>query len=106
MTKSIDSTEFDTKVLGSELPVLMKLGATWCGPCGIMNPIMDELTNDLAGKVDVVAVDVDDSPDIALDLDVLSVPTFVAFSNGQVKGSTVGAMSKKALVEWFTDQIR
>jgi len=106
MTKAINSEDFDTKVLGSDLPVLLKLGATWCGPCDIMNPIMDELSNDLAGKVEVVAVDVDDNPDIATDLDVLTVPMFVAFSNGQVKGSTAGVMSKKVLVEWFAETIR
>lgn len=101
MTDVITSDDFDTKVLGSHLPVLMKLGATWCGPCGIMNPIMDELSAELDGKVAVVSVDVDESSDIAMDLDVANVPMFVSFNNGRVKGSIVGAMTKQDLVRWL-----
>jgi thioredoxin 1 len=105
MIDQATSENYNTKVLGAELPVLVKVGATWCGPCGIMNPILEELTKEVADKMHIVNVDVDDSPDVANELNVENVPTFVVFQNGQELGRRVGAVSKQELVIWAGEAI-
>ncbi len=105
MTDAANSDDFDTKVLGSTQPVLLKVGATWCGPCGIMNPILDELSQELT-NVKIVNVDVDESRDVALDLGVEGVPTFFAIDNGQIVGEPlVGALPKDELMDWFNQAL-
>ena len=80
MSQIVASADFDTKVLGADKAVLVDFFATWCGPCKRLAPVIDELSSELAGKVDVYKLDIDQSPDIAARFKVSSVPTIMLFA--------------------------
>jgi thioredoxin 1 len=94
-----NDANFETEVLKSEPPVLVDFSATWCGPCKKLEPIVDELAGDYAGKVKVVKVDVDKAPGIAAKFGVMSVPTLLLFQGGAVKDQVVGVVPKRVLSE-------
>lgn len=97
MVKEIFSADFATEVLGSEKPVLVDFFATWCGPCKMLAPVLDELTQEVGDKANVVKVDVDASPDVAADYGVMSVPTLAVFQGGKLVRHAVGALPKARL---------
>jgi len=78
----------------SEIPVLVDFWAPWCGPCKAMNPIMEELEQEYAGKVKLVKINVDENIDAPGRYSVMSIPTFIIMKDGKVAGSFVGARSK------------
>ena len=73
--------------------------ATWCGPCRMLSPILDEVEEEMAGKMEVVKVNVDDADEVAAQYRIMSIPTLLFFKNGQIVDKTVGAMPKNALVD-------
>lgn len=101
MAEQISSANFDEKVLKSDKPVLVDFFATWCGPCKMVSPIVDEIAGEMAGKVDVYKIDVDENPDIASRYDVMSIPTLIVFKNGTVYKSTLGAQPKQNILALF-----
>ncbi len=97
-TEIINSSNFKQKVLEASEPVLVDFFATWCGPCKMLAPTIDEISSEMAGKAQVYKLDIDQSPDIAQMYGVMSVPTLIAFKNGQPVKQTVGVQSKQALL--------
>lgn len=98
MAKVISSSEFQSEVLESDIPVLVDFFATWCGPCKMVAPILDEVAEEVAGKAKVYKVDVDQSPDLAQRYSIMSVPTMIVFENGQIKKTSMGAQPKQGLL--------
>ena len=98
----LTDVNFEEEVLKSNLPVLVDFFATWCGPCKMMGPIVEELAKELEGKVKVVEVDVDKAPQSAEKYAIMSVPTLILFKNGQVVKQMVGFQSKADLVKEIT----
>lgn len=98
MAKVISSSEFQSEVLESDVPVLVDFFATWCGPCKMVAPILDEVAEEVAGKAKVYKVDVDQSPDLAQRYSVMSVPTMIVFENGRIKKTSMGAQPKRGLL--------
>lgn len=94
--KSAD--EFEAKVLKATGPVLVDFFATWCGPCRMVAPVIDEIAAEKAGEVSVYKVDIDQSPDLAFKYQVSSVPTLIVFENGQVKNERLGAQPKQNIL--------
>lgn len=96
---AITEQNFEAEVLQSELPVLLEFGAEWCGPCKTMAPELRALSEELAGKLKVAAVDIDKSPMLARQFGVQSVPAFAVIHQGRPLGGRVGAMTRKQLRE-------
>jgi len=101
MADVISSNEFQEKVLQADGPVLVDFSATWCGPCKMISPIIDEIAEEKAGEAGVYKIDVDQSPDIASQYGVMSVPTLIVFEGGEVKNQTMGAQPKEAILSLF-----
>ncbi len=90
---------FETEALKSELPVVVDFWAEWCGPCRIIAPIIEELTELYQGKVKVGKLDVDNNPQVAIKYGVRSIPTVLFLKNGEVVNSVIGAVPKSIFVE-------
>ena len=100
MAKYVTLTDanFTSEVLQSYLPVLVDFWATWCGPCRIIAPIIEELSVELEGRAKIGKVDVDHNPQTAMNFGIRSIPTLLFFKNGQVVDQLVGAVPKKVLL--------
>ncbi len=92
---------FHTQVLQSDQPVLVDFWAPWCGPCRTMNPVIADLALEWEGKITIEKVNVDEQPQLATEYRIQSIPTFLAFQNGQVAETLVGVVPKRVLVEKF-----
>ena len=92
------NTNFDSLLEGEKL-VIVDFWATWCGPCRMLSPLLDEVEEEMSDKITVVKVNVDDADEIAMRYRIMSIPTLLFFKNGQVVDKTVGAMPKSTLVD-------
>ena len=95
----ITSDNFEQEVLKAAQPVVIDFWASWCGPCKMFSPIVDEFAEENEGKVKVGKVNIDDEPDLASRFGVMSIPTAILFKNGQAVQSMVGVQPKAKLEE-------
>ena len=93
-----DST-FDENIAGADTPVLVDFWAEWCGPCKMIAPILEEIAAEQQGKVTVAKLNVDEHPDLARRYDVMSIPTLLVFSDGELRKRLIGAKGKGQLLE-------
>ena len=101
MSEQITSNDWQAKVLDSAEPVLVDFFATWCGPCKMMAPVIDEIAAEKAGSAHVYKIDVDDNPAIAQQYGVMSIPTFIVFKDGEPVAKTLGARPKEDILALF-----
>ena len=94
--KQITPENFDS-IVNDSLPVLVDFWAPWCGPCRSLSPIVDEVADELAGKLVVAKCNVDDNQDLAMKFGVMSIPTLIVFKNGEEVDRSVGALPKARL---------
>ena len=98
MSEVVSSSDFQSKVLDAQGPVLVDFFATWCGPCKMLAPTIDEIAGEQAGKATVYKLDIDQSPDIAQKYGVMSVPTLAVFKGGKLVNQAVGVQPKPAIM--------
>ena len=103
--KKVTNADFEQEVLQSEIPVLVDFFATWCMPCKMFAPVLEEVSEEREGALKVVKLDVEEAPELAVKYRVMSIPTLKLFQNGEVKESFVGAMSKEELSDWLERSI-
>ncbi len=92
----LNESNFQQEVIASDQPILVDFWAAWCGPCRMVAPVLDELADELDGKLRVGKLNVDDNQDVAFQFQVSSIPTFILFKNGQIQDRMMGAMPKSA----------
>ena len=101
----INDSNFAHQTAGHGGPVLVDFFATWCGPCRQMLPVIEEVAAEMASKIKVVKMDIDDSPNTPSSLGIQTIPTLIIFKNGEEVARKVGSMPKSALVEWIKANI-
>jgi thioredoxin 1 len=104
-TVNVDKNNFQSNVLDSVEPVVVDFWAEWCGPCKMIAPALDEIATDLAGKVKIAKVNVDENPELAAQFGVRSIPMLVMFKGGQVADTKIGAAPKTALSAWINGAV-
>lgn len=97
MSLVITKDNFEEEVLNSEIPVVVDFWAAWCGPCKMMGPLIDKLSEEMEGKVKVGKINVDEQPDLAAKYGVMSIPTIVKFEGGEESARTVGQIPLEML---------
>ena len=97
MAKIITKNDYQKEVVESDIPVLLDFFATWCGPCKMLAPIIEELASEYEGKVKIFKVDVDNDPELARKFDIASIPTLVLLKNGEPVSRHVGFLPKASI---------
>ena len=97
--RDVTDSNFEQEVLKADKPVLVDFWAPWCGPCRMVAPVVEELADDYAGRVEFVKLNTDDNPDTAVKYGIRSIPTLLVFKEGEVAGQIVGFRPKSDLAE-------
>jgi thioredoxin 1 len=100
-TTSVSDSDFDTQVLKSGKPVLVDFWAEWCGPCKMIGPSLEEISEELGEQVSIVKLNIDDHPDTPAKYGVRGIPTMILFKDGEVADTKVGAAPKAQLKSWL-----
>lgn len=101
MELKLNSENFEKEVLNSNIPVLVDFYADWCGPCKMMAPIVEKLAEELEGKAKVGKINVDENQDLAMEYNIMSIPTILIFKNGKEEKRIVGVRDKNELLSEF-----
>ncbi len=97
MVLEINDQNFENEVIKSETPVIVDFWAPWCGPCRMLAPVTEKLSNAYAGKVKFCKINVDENPNTAMRYRVMSIPTLIFFKDGKQKDSSLGAVPEAML---------
>lgn len=105
ITKQITDDTFELDVLQADGPVLVDFWAEWCGPCKQIAPSLDEISEELGGKMSLAKVNIDENPETPSKYGVRGIPTLMLFKGGEVTSTKVGALPKSKLKEWVESVI-
>ncbi|MCY4483311.1 MAG: thioredoxin [Spirochaetaceae bacterium] len=102
---TIDQGNFEAEVIQSDTPVLVDFWAEWCMPCKMVAPVLDQISQDYAGRLKIAKVDVDNAGEIAQKFSIVSIPTLLLFKDGNVVGQQVGAVPRETIEGLFKDHL-
>lgn len=94
---SLNEKNFEEEVIKSEKPVLIDFWASWCGPCRMMSPVVDQIAEEMQDAVKVCKINIDEEENLAVKYNVMSIPTFIVFKNGKEAGRSVGVQDKEEI---------
>ena len=103
--KNLSLDNFDNEISSSNTPVLVDFWAEWCGPCKMLGPILEGISEDLKDKLRVVKVNLDENQDLAMKYSIRSIPTLLLFKGGELVDTKVGLLPKSDLVEWLSSKL-
>ena len=103
--KNCNENDFEEEVLKSNLPVIVDFWAEWCGPCKMLTPILEELSNEMKNEINIVKVNLDENQDLAMKYSIRSIPTLLLFKEGNLIDTKVGLLPKNEIVTWFKSKI-
>jgi thioredoxin 1 len=104
-TKAITDLSFQDDVINSDKPVLVDFWAEWCGPCKMIGPALEEISDELGEKVTIAKINIDENPEAPGKYGVRGIPTMILFKGGQVAATKVGAAPKSALKGWIESEL-
>ena len=104
-TKTVTDQNFATDVLGAEGPVLVDFWAEWCGPCKMIAPALEEISEELGERVTIAKLNIDDNPEAPSRYGVRGIPTMILFKNGEPAATKVGAEPKGRIQSWLESQL-
>ncbi|GLI96721.1 thioredoxin [Sphingobium sp. BS19] len=104
-TKAVTDASFQSDVIEAGKPVLVDFWAEWCGPCKMIGPALEEISEELADKVDIVKINIDENPDAPTKYGVRGIPTMILFKGGQIAATKVGAAPKSQLKGWIEGEL-
>ncbi len=93
----ISDDSFDSEIMGSDIPVMLDFGAEWCGPCKMVDPVVEELAAAYDGKIKFARMDVDNNRETPVKLGIRNIPTFIFVKNGEVVNTIIGAYPKSSI---------
>lgn len=104
-TVTVDTNNFQAEVLDAQEPVVVDFWAEWCGPCKMIAPSLEEISEEMGGSVKIAKLNIDENPDLAAQFGVRSIPTLAMFKGGEVADIKVGALPKTGLSDWISSAV-
>lgn len=104
-TKAVTDASFSADVINADKPVLVDFWAEWCGPCKMIGPALEEISDELGEQVEIVKINIDENPDAPTQYGVRGIPTMILFKGGQPVATKVGAAPKSALKGWLEGEL-
>jgi thioredoxin 1 len=104
-TKTLTDDSFDSDVLSADRPVLVDFWAEWCTPCKAIGPALEQISDELAERVTIAKLNIDEHPEAASRYGVMSIPTMILFKNGERAATKVGAEPKSRIQAWLEEQL-
>ncbi len=103
--KNLDNKNFEQEISNSKIPILVDFWAEWCGPCKMLSPILEEISKELEGKIQISKVNLDENQELAMKYSIRSIPTLLLFKKGELLDMKVGLLPKSDLEEWIQSNI-